>query len=135
MEKRALYFGCRGAREPGHFLQEGSKTLWVTPSEIEFWDHLMDGGLLKNGKRDDVPDGRVWWTCGGKLGLWYAFYWWDRSGDRRSSSNSGFYVSGFGPDVITPESTRSNALPAFQFACQSYPRVIERQHHLLVLQV
>ena len=57
--KRALYFGCRGAREPGHYLQEGRKTIWDCPPEISFWDRLMDGGLLKNGKRPDVDDGNV----------------------------------------------------------------------------
>lgn len=132
--KRALYFGCRGAREPGHYLQEGRKTLWDTPPEISFWHVVMDGGLLKNGKRRDVDDGKVWWTCGGRSDLWYAFFWWDNSGDGRPGSNSGFYVRGFGPDNLTPESARAAARPAFEYACETYPWVIARQRHQLVLQ-
>lgn len=87
----------------------------------------MDGGLLKNGERPDVYDGKVYWTCGGtpEMAFWYAFYWWDRSADARGASNSGFYVRGFG----WPE-----AQEAFDYACQQFPWVIARQKHLLVLQ-
>lgn len=131
--KRALYFGCRGANEPGHYLQEGKHTLW-SENPCLWWDGLMDGGLLKNAKRADVVDGRVWWTCGGRPDFWYAFYWWDRSGDRRPGSNSGFYVGGFAPEVLTPESARTNAKLAFDYACASYPWVVERQRFPLVLQ-
>lgn len=132
--KRVLYFGCRGANEPGHYLQEGRKTIWDTPPAIAFWGGVMDGGLLKNGKRPDVYDGKVYWTCGGRPDFWYAFYWWDNSGDRRPGSNSGFYVGGFGPEVITPETARDNATSAFAYACEQYPWVIERQRHPLSLQ-
>lgn len=134
MMKRALYFGCRDRNKPGHYLQEGSKTLWRTPSEIDFWDHVMDGTLLKNGKHPDVLDGKVWWTCGGKPDLWYAFFWWDNSGDPRPGSNSGFYVGGFAPDHLTSETARENAKLAFAFACERYPKVLQRQRHPLVLQ-
>lgn len=88
----------------------------------------MDGGLLNNGKRSDVYDGKVFWTCGGrdlKTDLWFAFYWWDRSIDRRGASNSGFYVHGF----PWPE-----AEAAFAFACSQWPQVITRQRQPLVLQ-
>lgn len=133
--KRALYFGCRGANEPGHYLQEGRKDLgWNCPREIAFWDKLMDGGLLANGKHRDVDDGKVFWTCGGRPDLWYAFFWWDNSGDDRPGSNSGFYVGGFAPDALTPQSARENATLAFTYACEAYPWVIERQRHPLVLQ-
>jgi hypothetical protein len=94
----------------------------------------MDGGLLNNGRHRDIEDGKVWWTCGGCSDLWYAFVWWDNSGDRRPGSNSGFYVRGFAPSVLTPETARANASPAFRYACDSYRWVIERQHHPLVLQ-
>lgn len=132
--KRALYFGCRDANEPGHYLQEGTKVLWVTPPEIDHWDAVMDGTLLKNGKHPDIPDGRVWWTCGGRDDLWYVFVWWDRSGDRRPASNSGFYVRGFAPAVLSPETARGNSRPAFEYACSVYPEVVGRQRHPLVLQ-
>lgn len=135
-KKRALYFGCRGANEAGHYLQEGHKTLWnIIPPECP-WDlKLMDSGLLKNGRRPDVEDGKVWWTCGGRADLWYAFFWWDNSGDSRDGSNSGFYVRGFTPEVRTPETARETAALAFRYACESYPWVIARQRHPLVLQV
>lgn len=84
----------------------------------------MDGGLLKNGKRRDVYDGKVFWTCGG-LEFWYAFFWWDNSVDRRGASNSGFYVRGFG----WPEATA-----AFEYACEQFPQVVGRQRQPLVLQ-
>jgi hypothetical protein len=134
--KRALYFGCRDANEPGHFLQEGRKTLWQAPPEVAFWSDVMDGTLLKNGLHADVIDGKVWWTCGGRRreNLWYAFFWWDRSGDRRPGSNSGFYVGGFAPEVLSPKTARENAAPAFRFACDFYPEVIARQRQPLVLQ-
>lgn len=133
MIKRALYFGCRGANVAGHYLQEGSKTLHNVPPELRFWARLMDGGLLKNGNHLAV-NGNVHWCCGGREGLWYAFFWWDRSGDSRPGSNSGFYVHGFGPDELTPETTRANAVPAFAYACEQYPAVIQRQRFPLVLQ-
>ncbi len=110
-DKRALYFGCRAAGEPGHYLQEGRKTIFEPPAECCWSLALMDGGLLKNGKRAGVEDGQVWWTCGGRCGLWYAFFWWDNSGDGRSGSNSGFYVGGFEPEVLTPEPYSSSPTP------------------------
>lgn len=120
----ALYFGCWD--QPGHYLHHpDGRRIWdASYFQLPWKDGLMDGGLLKNGKRVDVPDGRVWWTCGG-LTFWYAFYWWDRSGDKRGASNSGFYVRGFG----WPE-TRE----AFDYACSSYPNIVDRQRYPLVLQ-
>ncbi len=84
----------------------------------------MDTGLLKNGEHDDIYDGRVFWTCGG-LSFWYAFFWWDRSGDSRGNSNSGFYVRGFG----WPE-----APAAFAYACEQFPGIVARQRLPLILQ-
>lgn len=122
--KRALYFGCRGANEPGHYLQEGERTIWDPPPDLPWHLGLLDGGLLKNGKRRDVPDGRVWWTCGGTP-LWLVFIWWDRSGDKRTASNSAFCVQGF--DHTQPQA-------ALDYAMSVYPKVIARQRFPLVLQ-
>lgn len=122
--KKALYFGCW--RDSGHFLHDISG-LHVYTERIKDlpWDEcLMDTGLLKNGKVKDIPDGRVYWTCGG-LAFWYAFYWWDRSVDKRGACNSGFYVRGFG----WPE-----AQEAFDYACSQFPHVVARQKYPLVLQ-
>lgn len=87
---RALYFGCWD--EPGHFLHDerGLSVYFPSTYVVGFpWsDSLMDGGLLANGKIADLPDGRVRWTCARRQ--WFAFYWWDRSGDSRGASNSGF---------------------------------------------
>jgi hypothetical protein len=124
-KKRALYFGCRGANQAGHYLQEGRDVIWDPPPGCPWTLGHMDSGLLKNGKRRDVDDGRVFWTCGGKDSFWYAFYWWDNSGDKRPGSNSGFYVEGFGwPEVQE----------AFDYACAQYPEVIARQRVPLNLQ-
>lgn len=131
--KRAFYFGCRDVY--GHYLHEGTRTIWDVPPEIHWWHlGLMDGGLLKNGRHRDVYDGKVFWTCGGKDSLWYAFVWWDNSVDRRGASNSGFYVGGFEPETLTPETARANAALAFAYACEAYPWVVSRQRQPLVLQ-
>lgn len=122
--KQALYFGCW--RDSGHFLHNTSG-LHVYSRRIKDlpWDEcLMDTGLLKNGKIPDSPNGKVYWTCGG-LAFWYAFYWWDRSVDKRGACNSGFYVRGFG----WPETQE-----AFDYACSQFPHVVERQKYPLVLQ-
>lgn len=122
----ALYHGCW--REPGHYLHNAQgRHLWERDADalqLPWKPSHMDGGLLKNGKRVDHPDGRVWWTAGG-LTFWYAFYWWDRSGDKRGASNSGFYVRGFG----WPEPQA-----AFDYACVQFPHIVARQRHPLILQ-
>lgn len=124
--KLALYFGCwRGA---GHYLHlPNGSTSWDNRRKDEGppWSTaLMDCGLLRNGKHTDVYDGKVYWTAGG-TSFWYAFFWWDRSVDSRGGSNSGFYVRGFG----WPESRQ-----AFDYACKTFPAVVARQRHPLVLQ-
>jgi hypothetical protein len=124
--KRALYFGCWD--RTGHYLHDPrGRVIWRPRDDLPDlpWTAcLMDSGLLKNGKRPDSYDGKVYWTCGGRA-FWYAFYWWDRSVDRRGASNSGFYVRGFG----WPE-----AEAAFAYACAEFPAVVARQEHPLVLQ-
>lgn len=125
-EALALYFGDR--RDSGHFLHNlaGRTTLDPDKWYAEFpWSiTLLDTGLLKNGRVPDCPNGRVYWTCGGAAALWYAFTWWDRSGDARPGSNSGFYVRGFGVD---------QAREAFAFSCRCWPDIVQRQRHALVL--
>ncbi len=122
----ALFHGCWD--RPGHYLHDRTgKTLWERDAKVlqlPWSSSHMDGGLLKNGKRSDRPDGKVWWTCGG-LTFWYAFYWWDRSGDRRGASNSGFYVRGYG----WPEASE-----AFDYAVSVFPHIVSRQKYPLVLQ-
>jgi hypothetical protein len=123
--KRALYFGCLGRL--GHYLHDadGKRSYGTEHVEGFPWNlgHL-DGGLLKNGDRGDICDGKVFWTCGGTP-LWLAFYWWDYSVDRRGGSNSGFYVQGF---------DHKQAPEAFAYACSVYPAVVRRQRQPLVLQ-
>lgn len=124
--KRALYFGYNNG---GHFLYwPGMVCNYVDLQRAAPgfpWSiGLLDSGLLTNGKHADIYDGRVFWTCGGHP-LWLAFFWWDRSGDNRGASNSGFYVCGF-------ELTDRQA--AFDYAGSIFPQVVARQHHLLVLQ-
>ncbi len=126
--KMALYFGCW--RDAGHFLHSTNGSGRLNPEHFASdipWDiGLMDSGLLKNGKIPDIPNGKVYWTCGGKDAFWYAFYWWDRSVDKRGACNSGFYVRGFG----YPEPQE-----AFDWACTQFPHVVARQKFPLALQV
>lgn len=132
--KRALYFGYLDGA--GHFLH-GLRSRYGEPQKecpsFPWGLEHLDTGLLKNGKIPDTPDGRVHWTplmgaCTGPAGaetrLWHAFFWWDRSGDKRSNSNSGFYVEGFALEQRDE---------AFAFACAEWPEVVTRQHHPLVL--
>jgi len=122
----ALYFGCWD--RPGHYLHRpGGATVWGAKQKIPGFpwsEGLMDGGLLKNGKRPDICDGKVFSTCGG-LSFWWAFYWWDRSGDSRGASNSGFYVRGF---------ALNEQEAAFAYAGEQFPHIVARQKHPLILQ-
>jgi hypothetical protein len=127
MGKTALYFGCW--EQAGHYLH-GSRgnSIWKDhglPPDLPWDECIMDSGFLKNAKVPDVPNGKVYWTCGGAHAFWYAFYWWDRSVDTRGACNSGFYVRGFG----WPESQA-----AFDYACEQFPTVVQRQKFPLVLQ-
>jgi hypothetical protein len=125
--KKALYFGCWD--RAGHYLHDATgATVWKgngLPPDLPWGECIMDSGFLKNAKVIDDPDGRVYWTCGGAFAFWYAFYWWDRSVDKRGACNSGFYVRGFG----WPESKE-----AFEYACEQFPMVVQRQKFPLVLQ-
>lgn len=124
--KLALYFGCWD--RVGHYLHhQDGKTIYDPKVQLAGFPWsvgLLDGGLLNNGKRADICDGKVFWTCGGST-FWYAFFWWDRSVDGRGASNSGFYVRGFG----WPE-----ARWAFDYACAAFPKVVARQKQPLALQ-
>lgn len=125
MEKTALYFG-RSASS-GHYLRDRQRREYYEPRALGMpWTiGNLDTGLLKNGKHIDVIDGRVFWTCGGDP-LWFAFFWWDRSGDKRANSNSGFYVRGF---------EFKDVQAAFDYACSEYPIIVNRQTMTLQLQL
>lgn len=130
--KKALYFGYGSG---GHFLRTRNGHLSSLNPREDFpgfpWPiRMLDSGLLENGGVPDRPDGRVYSTCGGAplpeggRDLWIAFYWWDRSGDKRGASNSGFYVHGF---------EWAERADAFAFACAAWPDVVKRQAFPLVL--
>ena len=136
MEKQALYFGFGNG---GHFLR--GKDGWRDagggypgdyapgfPWQSAAW---LDTSLLKNRKIPDAPDGRVHVTGGGASHFWFAFVWWDRSGDSRPGSNSGFYVRGFGSPVC--ETFNAIARIAFDYACEEWPDVVARQLFPLAL--
>ena len=135
--KHALYFGYGNG---GHFLRESpvSWRQWLDPKQADptlpWTIGLMDTGLLKNRGVPDHPDGRVHWTCGGRTVFWFAFFWWDHSGDARPGSNSGFYVRGFEPAAITRERVLEAAVEAFNYACGQWPAIIARQAFSLVLE-
>lgn len=122
----ALYFGCW--RMAGHYLHDANgRHIYgdKRPPDLCWNDALMDTGLLENGRVKDEVTGRVFWTCGGATAFWHAFYWWDRSVDRRGKSNSGFYVRGFGG---------YEEQEAFDYACTVFPGVVARQARPLALQ-
>lgn len=128
----SYYFGCREARNLGHFLHsDGMKTLYDTRAINEFpWTmRLLDGGFLHNGNHKDVYDGRVFWTVAEDRRspdtAWFAFFWWDNSGDSRGGSNSGIYVRGFDWRQVED---------AWLFAVNHWPQVIDRQKHVLILE-
>lgn len=122
MNKLALYFGCAGPSS-GHAIHDGDSS-YIQSAGAPWTIEQMDTGLLKNMEVFDRTDGRVHWTCGGKDVFWYAFVWWDRSADSRGNSNSGFYVRGF---------EHRQAREAFEYACETWPKVVNRQAHPLVL--
>lgn len=125
--RTSFYFGCWN--RIGHFLHDiNGNTFYSSDwsTGLPWGLPLVDGGLLKNGKIKDIPDGKVYWTCGGKDAFWYAFYWWDRSVDSRPNSNSGLYVKGF--EHPSPQE-------AFDYACSQFPNVVQRQNFPLALQV
>lgn len=134
-DRMVLYFGCLD--EEGHYLHlPRGRRQCDTYGVPDFpWSiaHL-DTGLLKNGKHRDVYDGKVFWTCGGRPDFWFAFFWWDRSVDQRGASNSGLYVRGFRPEVLTKASAAEAAIEAFEFGKAAHPAVVKRQRFPLVLQ-
>lgn len=131
---QAWYLGCLKGRGDGHALYPaaglGPRT-WAPPRDCPWSIGLMDGGLLKNGKVPDIVDGRVHWTCA--LADWHAFFWWDRSGDSRPNSCSGFYVRGLPLGSIATGDVFSRALVAFDFAQSQFPEIVRRQRSPLVL--
>lgn len=123
----ALYFGYI-RRGGGHFLRRQDMSTVYDPSEVPTFPRawtgaLLDTGFLRNGKHPDVIDGKVFWTLAGGP-IWYAFFWWDSSGDQRSNSNSGFYVSGF--DYEQEQA-------AFDYARLRFPTIVARQRVPLAL--
>lgn len=134
----ALYFGYG---DGGHWMRSrerifnGSRKTLAPDEDLPgfpWTGSLLDSGLLKNGLVDEPPDGRVFWTCGGRPDLWHAFVWWDRSGDKRSASNSGFYVRGW--PFTSRENLDAERRGAFAYACEQWPDVVGRQRFPLVLQ-
>lgn len=133
MSVLSLYFGYGTG---GHFLRglRGARSSTIDPQRdvpgFPWAIDKLDSGLLKNRGVPDVPDGRVFWTLGydlkNPLENWHAFFWWDRSGDSRPASNSGFYVRGF---------SIHERLTAYETARLAWPDVIERQTYSLVLQL
>jgi hypothetical protein len=120
----ALFFGCRRGQRLGHHLHHPNyKTIHSPEREfprIPWTQALMDAKLLKNGEHRDIVDGKVFWTCAGidLKCVWHAFFWWDRSGDSRGNSNSGFYTYGF---------SYNNQIEAFAFACEQFPAIVKQQ--------
>lgn len=130
--KAAYYFGLRDDAS-GHFLHTVGQGSTLEPRRLMLpWTiRHLDGGLLEAREVPDEPDGRVFWTCArdatstDAMAMLYAFVWWDRSGDERGASNSGFCVRGF---------RWSEHEDAFSFACEMWPKIVARQHFPLVLQ-
>jgi hypothetical protein len=122
MTTEAYYFGS--AKNDGHYLFDRHLRS-MHPSEVPGfpWNWEIDTGLLKNKGIPDQVTGEVHLVCGGNP-LWLGFIWWDRTGDRRPGSNSGFYVRGF---------TLEQHKEAFEFACATFPKIVARQQRPLAL--
>jgi hypothetical protein len=156
---QAFYYGCWDG--PGHYLHnDQSQTLYSREYKtangsplrgpkhryeikgLPWGEEHMDAGLLKNGRRPDIYDGKLYWTCGGAGLFWFAFFWWDNSIDTRPGSNSGFYVEmDWCIHNIIPkgEQIPQSALKAYRdealaYACKAFPGVIARQRVKLEVQ-
>ncbi len=120
------YFGCWD--NTGHHMHDiHGKTVYhqreLPPSFP--WDiNFCDSGLLTNGKKPDIYNGKVYWVSGGRETFWYAFVWWDNSVDRRPGSNSGIYV---------PFQSLGKQDDMLLVAKKSFPHVIQRQRQPLIL--
>lgn len=129
MVRRAFYSGCLGRLghyfwlDSQHCCLHESEIMLAIPDFISVWARQWDGGLLKNSRRPDRYDGKVYAVPA--KGPWLALVWWDNSVDGRGGSNSGFYVSGF-------EWEKRQA--ALEFAMERWPGVVKRQRQPLVLQ-
>lgn len=130
---------CWGAVErDGHFMYGlPGRRITLQPDHdmagFPWTGQLCDTGLLINTKVPDRPDGRVWWTLA-RTAIdvrWYAFYWWDRSGDKRPNSNAGFYVRML--DSREDEPFGPEATLAFEYAKSVWPKVVARQKYALRL--
>ncbi|OHD23867.1 MAG: hypothetical protein A2Y38_17410 [Spirochaetes bacterium GWB1_59_5] len=127
--KQAFYFGWT-APHTGHFLRatDGRSTLYPQAFGLPWSIGMLDGGLLKKSGEPERVTGRVrsmpTKAPYSDAPVWWAFYWWDRSGDSRPASNSGFYVVGF---------SFEEQLAALSFAYAEWPDVVLRQKHTLVL--
>ena len=120
--KEVYYFGV--LRNTGHHLWHPTK-FHINPNYIPdfLWSLSdLDGGLLEKIQAFDRYDGRVYWA---RQQDWFMFLWWDRSGDKRSQSNSGFYVKGFNTNQY---------VAAFQYASDKFYEIIKRQSINLTLQ-
>jgi hypothetical protein len=120
---RALYFGS--AFGAGHHLYSPDSPRARSPSEFPGfpWNYAhLDAGLLQLMGKPDVCDGAV---ASVARGAWWAFVWWDRSGDPRAGSNSGLYVRGFG---------EGEGREAFAHARLAFPGVVGRQPFALRLE-
>lgn len=126
---RSYYTGTLGGH--GHYFWQNAhashlyarEIMHTVPDFIECWAKMWDGGLLKNGRRPDRYDGKVFAVPA--KGPWIAFVWWDNSIDERPGSNSGFYVFGFDWE------DRDKALA---FAMGQWPEVVARQRQPLQLE-
>lgn len=116
MKQEAYYFGVRDGR--GHRLYKRTEALlkYDIIGNFPWDDRQLDGGFLDQWRIDDNPDGRIHWIYEKD---WFVFCWYDRSGDRRPGSNSGFYVSGY---------QDNEQIKAFQFASVEFSDIIRRQN-------
>lgn len=82
-----FYWGCYDSRRGGHgYYASGGRSIHAV-SERCPWGYKIDAGLAPVGIRGELPQGVA--AIHHKDG-WTAIAFWDRTGDTRGNSNSGF---------------------------------------------
>lgn len=114
-EIAAYYFGCW--QTSGHYLyHEDLRRIGYTGERsLPFSMRILDAGLLPEGAGSQVEGQANYALISTQSETWSIVSFWDRSGDKRLSSNSAFIVKG-----------HFNFSEVIEIAKQRFPRIWER---------